>query len=242
MYSTIRLSRLYEQIVEQIQDRIVDGRLSPGDKLPAERELGEQFGVSRTAVREAIKALQEKGLVEILPGRGTFVTEISNALTDNVRESLSLVMGTDLVAGLRDLNQVRMILEPEIAAIASLNGSKEDFEAMAQAIDIMDETLDDARRFVEADLDFHLALAKATQNTLIPILIDPVIDLLREQRMRMSQKRSNAERGQFHHKRILSAVVRRDYVAAREAMSAHLRQVIEDSMAMDRITQAEQES
>jgi len=74
VYKTIRSSRLYEQIVEQVEQAILKGELKPGDQLPAERELAEQFGVSRTAVREAVKALREKGLVEAFSGRGTFVT------------------------------------------------------------------------------------------------------------------------------------------------------------------------
>jgi len=85
MYKAIQTSRLYEQIVEQIEESILAGRLKPGDQLPAERELAEQFGVSRTAVREAVKALREKGLVEAYPGRGTFVT---NVTSQTVRESL----------------------------------------------------------------------------------------------------------------------------------------------------------
>src|SRR5689334_5009541 len=75
MYSRVTSERLYEQIVTQIEQSILDGKLRPGDQLPSERELAEQFSVSRTAVREAVKALREKGLVDIQTGRGTFVTE-----------------------------------------------------------------------------------------------------------------------------------------------------------------------
>ena len=74
MYKIVRTSRLYEQIVQQIEESIAKGALKPGDQFPAERELAQQFGVSRTAVREAVKALREKGLVEAYPGRGTFIT------------------------------------------------------------------------------------------------------------------------------------------------------------------------
>jgi GntR family transcriptional repressor for pyruvate dehydrogenase complex len=74
MYKIVRSSRLYEQIVQQVEESIHKGAMKPGDQLPPERELAQQFGVSRTAVREAVKALHEKGLVEAYPGRGTFVT------------------------------------------------------------------------------------------------------------------------------------------------------------------------
>ena len=74
MYKVVQTSRLYEQIVRQIEESVLKGDLKEGDQLPAERELAQQFGVSRTAVREAIKALHEKGLVDAFPGRGTFIT------------------------------------------------------------------------------------------------------------------------------------------------------------------------
>src|SRR5688500_14002387 len=81
--------RLYQEIVDQIQHQIVSGALKPGDQIPAERDLAERFGVSRTAVREAIKSLTEKGLIEVFVGRGTFVTDLS---TDRVVESMTLLL------------------------------------------------------------------------------------------------------------------------------------------------------
>src|SRR6202043_1295419 len=87
VYKLVRTSRLYEQIVQQIEESIVKGTLKAGDQLPAERDLAQRFGVSRTAVREAVKTLREKGLVEAYSGRGTFVT---NGTSQAVRQSLDL--------------------------------------------------------------------------------------------------------------------------------------------------------
>ncbi len=88
MYEEVHVGRLYEKIVEQIEKRVVDGDLRAGDKLPSERELAIQFGVSRTSVREAMKALSLSGLIELMPGRGTFITDqTSRAL----RHSLNLM-------------------------------------------------------------------------------------------------------------------------------------------------------
>lgn len=234
MYSTIQLSRLYEQIVKQIQNRMAEGLLHPGEQLPSERELAIQFGVSRTAVREAVKALREKGLVEIRPGRGTFVTDIAASTSGVVRDSLSLMLRSGLSNGLADLVQVRTMLEPEIAASAAAMASEEDIWTLQEAVEIMDRAFDNAVVFVEADLEFHLALAKATQNRLIPVLIDPIMDLLREQRMRIFQVRGGPGRGQYHHKQILEAVSQRDAEAARKAMAAHLQQVRDDSAMASR--------
>jgi len=89
VYKVVRTSRLYEQIVQQIEETILKGDLTPGDQLPAERELAQHFGVSRTAVREAVKALREKGLVEAYSGRGTFITD---GTSQAVRQSLDLMV------------------------------------------------------------------------------------------------------------------------------------------------------
>lgn len=228
MYKTIQTERLYEQIVEQIEHQILSGDSKMGDRLPPERELAEQFGVSRTAVREAVKALRQKGLVEIQPGRGTFITD---GTLRAVRHSLGLMMKIGDAPGSRNLVEVREILEPEIAALAATRARAEHIAALRQAVAIMDDALDDAEKFIEADLDFHLALAEATQNALIRVLTDSIVDLLREQRSLIFRVAGGPERGQYHHKRILAAVIKRDAAAARAAMRAHLRQVRKDSEA-----------
>jgi len=228
MYLPIQTERLYERIVSQIEQRIEAGDLKMGDQLPSERELAEQFAVSRTAVREAVKALRQKGLVEIRPGRGTF---IANETSDTVRSSLGMLMKMGITKGSGNLVEVREILEPEIAALAATRITDEYIAAMQDAVNAMETALDDVDTFVEADLDFHLALAEATQNPIIPILMDSIIDLLREQRKRTGLTKGGLQRGQTHHKKILDAVTRRDAESARKAMQEHMKQVRKDSKA-----------
>jgi GntR family transcriptional repressor for pyruvate dehydrogenase complex len=226
MYSQVQSPRLYEQIVTQIEALILEGKLRSGDQLPSERELAEQFHVSRTAVREAVKALREKGLVDIQTGRGTFITELTGKAIGN---RLGWMVKTGEGNHQADLVQVRDILEPEIAAIAASTATSTDLEKLQSAVDAMDAALDNAEVYIEADLDFHSALATATHNRLIPSLIDPIVDLLREQRMRIFLVNGGAERGQYHHKRILQAVKNRDAALARTSMKEHLAQVRKDS-------------
>lgn len=226
MYIPIQTERLYEQIVSQIEQRIIKGDLKVGDQLPSERELAEQFAVSRTAVREAVKTLREKRLVEIRPGRGTFIT---NGMPDAMRRSFDMLLKFGSANGSSYLVEVREILEPEIAALAATRITEEYINAMREAIEIMDTALDKVDIFVEADLDFHLALAEATQNPIIPILMDSIIDMLREQRKRTGLTTGGLDRGQFHHKEILNAVMHRDPQAAKSAMQLHLKQVRDDS-------------
>ena len=226
MYKAIQSSRLYEQIVQQIEESIRKGDLTEGSQLPAERDLATQFGVSRTAVREAIKALQEKGLVDAFPGRGTFVT---NGTSNSMRRSLDRIIKSDEPDGWGYLVEVREILEPEIAALAAQRAEDQDIATMQEAVNVMDQAGRDADAFIEADLDFHLALAEAAANPIVLSLIDSIVGLLREQRLRIFRIGGGPERGQHHHKRILDAIKRHDAPGARAAMQAHLRQVREDS-------------
>lgn len=201
VYRTGRVSRLYEQIVQQVEESILKGQLKPGNQLPAERDLAQSFGVSRTAVREAVKTLREKGLVEAYSGRGTFVT---NGTAHPIRQSFDLMI-----------------------RVSQQEGST--LTTMREAVAVMDRSLHGREAYIEADLDFHLALAEAVENPLILSLLDSIVGLLREQRSRIFAVDGGPERGQFHHKRILQAIERHDRDGAREAMRIHLEQVREDS-------------
>jgi GntR family transcriptional repressor for pyruvate dehydrogenase complex len=226
IYRAVKTSRLYEQIVQQVEDSILKGQLKPGDQLPAERDLAQSFGVSRTAVREAVKTLREKGLVEAYSGRGTFVT---NGTSHAIRQSLDLMIRVSQQEGATHLAELRQVLEPEIAALAASRIEEQLLITMREAVIAMDRSLHDPEAYIEADLDFHLALAEAVGNPLVLSLLDSIVGLLREQRSRIFGVDGGPERGQFHHKRILEATERRDPDAAREAMRAHLGQVREDS-------------
>jgi GntR family transcriptional repressor for pyruvate dehydrogenase complex len=226
MYKAVQASRLYEQIVQQIEDSIVKGALKPGDQLPAERELAQQFGVSRTAVREAVKALREKGLVEAFSGRGTFITD---GTSQAIRQSLDRMIKIGQPEGSTHLVEVRGILEPEIAALAATRAQPQHIVALRECVAVMDRKSDDPEAFIEADLDFHLALAEAADNPLILSLTDSIVGVLREQRLRIFNVKGGPQRGQFHHKRILQAIEQRDPAKARQEMLAHLQQVRDDA-------------
>ena len=226
VYKVIRTSRLYEQIVQQIEESVLNGSLKPGDQLPAERDLAQRLGVSRTAVREAVKALREKGLVEAYSGRGTFITD---GTTHAARQSFDLMVKIGQQEGSSHLAELRLILEPGIAAIAAVRVEEEHLAAMREAVAVMDLAQKDPEAYIEADLDFHLALAEAAANPLILSLIDSIVGLLREQRIKIFNVKGGPQRGQVHHKRILEAMERREPEMARAAMAAHLEQVREDS-------------
>ena len=227
MYTPIQSVKVFEQVAVQIERRILQGELRSGDRLPTERDLAEQFHVSRTAVREAMKILAQKGLVDMRPGRGTIVIDGAH---EAMQDSIGLVMKLRLgeVGGSDNLVEVRTILETEIAALAAARATEKEIAAMREAIQTMDENLDNADAFIAADNRFHEALAQATQNALIMMLIKSIVNLLSEQRKQVFQVEGGPQRGQIHHKRILDNVIRREPEAARAAMHSHLQQVRED--------------
>ncbi len=231
VYKVVRTSRLYEQIVQQIEDSVLKGTLKPGDQLPAERELAQQLGVSRTAVREAVKALREKGLVEAYSGRGTFITD---GTSHAARQSFDLMVKIGQQESSTHLADLRLLLEPGIAAMAAESAQEEDLAALRDAVAVMDRSLKDPAAYIEADLDFHLALAEAVGNPLILSLIDSIVGLLREQRIKIFNVEGGPQRGQVFHKRILEAMEQRNPARARSAMSEHLEQVRQDSQVSER--------
>jgi GntR family transcriptional repressor for pyruvate dehydrogenase complex len=224
-YQRIQSGRLYEQIVEQIEERILSGDLKPGDRLPTESELADQFGVSRTAVREAMKVLRHKGLADSHPGRGTFVADDTHLA---MRHSLDLMVKIEK-DGIENLVEVREILEPAIAALAAIRREEKHLAEMETAISLMDNASSDAEIYNQIDLNFHRTLAQATGNKLILALFDTIIDPLREQMRLTFSRQGKATHSKKFHIRLLEAIREQDANKAREAMEAHLKQIRESA-------------
>jgi DNA-binding FadR family transcriptional regulator len=146
-----------------------------------------------------------------------------------MRRSLDRLVNSDEEEGRAHLVEVRDILEPEIAAMAAVRADDEAIATMREAVKAMDNAARESDVYIEADLDFHLALAEAAGNPIVLSLIDSIVGLLREQRLRIFRVAGGPDRGQHHHRRILEAIQRHDPQAARAAMQAHLAQVREDS-------------
>ena len=150
--------RLYQEIVDQIQQQVLSGALKPGDQIPAERDLAERFGVSRTAVREAIKSLTEKGLIEVFVGRGTFVTNLS---PDRVVESMTLLLRNepDSVA---NLQEARVLVEVPTARLAAMRRTNEHLERLRTICDEIEQESSISPRLIDGDTEFHVQVARAT--------------------------------------------------------------------------------
>jgi GntR family transcriptional regulator, transcriptional repressor for pyruvate dehydrogenase complex len=218
-------SRLYQQIVDRIRKQIIDGSLQHGDRLPGEYELARRFGVSRTVIRESLKTLVENGLIEIRHGEGAFVCD---GTVNALRQSLRLMMSFSGSRRLEDIVGLREILEPEIAYQAARHARPEDIRHLERAIGKMDQNLDAVEAYIAADNQFHLALAVATGNELLPRVLESVVDALVELRTHIGRVKEAPKRGQVHHRRILEAVANHRADEARTAMVDHLRQVRDD--------------
>src|SRR5260370_16225359 len=184
------------EVVQKREGCSRKGDEKAGDQLPAEGDRAKGWGVRRTAVREAVKALREKGLVEAYSGRGTFITD---GTSQAVRQSLDLMVKIGQPEGSTYLAEVRAILEPEIAALAAVRVQEPELATLREAVAVMDRAGKDPDAYIEADLDFHLALAEAAANPLILSLIDSIVGLLREQRLRIFKVSGCRMRGQYNH-------------------------------------------
>lgn len=225
--SVLRISRrsLREQIVQQLQDMILDGSLSPGEKLPPERHAAEQLGVSRNVVREAFKTLEQRGLVRISTGDGSYVCQVGS---ETLSESLKLLL-QQRRATFENLNEIRRMLEIEIAGLAARRATSENLRNMEQAnermetsLAIADSDVDQLETFIRADMEFHDALVLACQNPLLSVLLAPITDQLLEYR-RLAATTADAKReGLVYHKKILEKVKARDVSGSQELMREHL--------------------
>jgi GntR family transcriptional repressor for pyruvate dehydrogenase complex len=201
-----------------LENLILARSLQPGERLPAERQLGELLGVSRTVVREAIRSLAAKGLVRVTTGSGTYVEKLGPQL---LRDSVNLLIRAhDLTPD--QVYEVRTVLEVTIAGLAAQRARPENIEAMEKTIAILRGPQLTAGEFVKHDFGFHVHLAEATQNPLFEALIastsDVVFRVIRQTYTLGGQEIVAAD----EHSEILELVRRRDVEGARRIMAEHM--------------------
>jgi len=213
--------RLYQEIVDQIQQQILSGALKPGDQIPAERDLAERFGVSRTAVREAIKSLTEKGLIEVYVGRGTFVTNLS---PDRVVESITLLLRNE-PHNVASLQEARELLEVPTARLAASRRSDAHLARLRAITAEMEEEHSVSPRLVDGDTEFHVELARAAGNPVLVLLSQTIVAMLRTERLQHSGFADSLSEGFADHREIIDAIADGDGERASQAMTDHLAHV-----------------
>jgi GntR family transcriptional repressor for pyruvate dehydrogenase complex len=218
----VRQSRLSVQVAEQIQKLVLQNKLQVGHRLPSERELTENFRVSRTVIREAIRILEAKGLLESQGGNGTFVRGVQS---NDVANSLGMYFSTGKETITHaELMEVRNIFEIEIARLATERITPEGIQKLERLLEGMRNTAEHADEFAKFDLEFHLELARATNNRLMEVLLDPLIDGLYEERRLASMLPGIAEEAIGLHAAILEKIRSGDANGAAMNMQEHLEQ------------------
>jgi GntR family transcriptional regulator, transcriptional repressor for pyruvate dehydrogenase complex len=216
--------RLRDRAADQLLDMVVSGGLSSGERLPPERELVGRLGVSRTVVREALNLLEARGLISIEHGRGAVV---SGGSTHAVRDTLGLLLRVRPKA-LWELLEIRKILEVEIAGLAAERAAEGDVREMRDQLYRMETLIEAPEGYVDADVEFHVLLARSTRNEVLLTMLDPVVELLRASREVSASRPGSARRALREHEEILRRVEARDAEGARQRMRVHLMNTAED--------------
>ena len=219
----IQRRKTYELVAERLTAEISSRILEPGDLLPPERELVASYGVGRSSVREALRMLESRGLIESR-GNGTFAVA---QLTNPLNHSLNLLLEAD-EADVAELFEIRRILEGESAALAAARRTRAQLDSMAEAIDGMVAGLPSEEEFINADLRFHLKVAEATRNRVAIHLMDAIRGLLRRALSSSYHVAGSPERAIEMHRLILEAIRERRPDLARERMQKHVDSVERD--------------
>ncbi|GGJ69217.1 FadR/GntR family transcriptional regulator [Deinococcus aquiradiocola] len=213
----VKAVKIADQVASQLQEWFQSGRLTPGTRLPPERELAAQFGVSRTSVRDALRRLELLGYLDARQGDGTYVRHPGGeAMSQPFRSLVSLVP-----QNAADLLEFRRLLEPEVAAMAAERLTAPGREALLACVARQRALPDHSPALASEDAQFHDLLAQLAGNTVVLRVLETLRDLLRDVRI-IALPAAGSSRTVDDHDRIVQAVLAQDRDGARQAMQAHL--------------------
>ncbi len=221
-FEVVRKNKVYEEVAQQIE-RLILKKLRPGDKLPSERELAEMLKVSRSSIRDAIRGLELRGLVEPRQGAGTIVRESAVEPLANPFAG-ALKRRKEMVSELLDF---RKMLEPPLAARAATHASADEILEMEEILQRQDAKQGQGEPAVAEDAEFHYSVALASGNGVVLKVLDIIMDLLRDTRERSLQVEGRPQKSLAGHRRILAAIKRHDAEGAKSAMRRHIEDVEE---------------
>lgn len=221
-FKPIKAKKIYEEIIEQIKDMIARGELNAGDKLIPERELAERLQVGRSAVREAYRALEAIGIIEIRPGEGTFVRELgSKSMTDIM--SLAILTSKDSIF---ELLELRKIVEVEAAALAAIRRTDENLIEIKNWLDQMKKDISEGNLCDIADTKFHYAISDAANNSLLMRMMNSISETMKKEMINVLKQMyttvGTTDKIYEQHTKIYNAIVLGDEKEARAAMLRHL--------------------
>lgn len=217
-----RNDKLSNQVADYLQQSILSKSLKPGERLPTERELGDQFQVSRTVIREAIRILEARGLLDTQSGSGTYVKALQG---EDVVNSLSLYLSSqDQSYSLDAIMEVRRVLELQVVKLAAERATQEDIANLEHICTQMEQTKNDTPTFSRWDIAFHQTLAQSCHNDLFEILIEPLHEIMVELIFTGSIAPGAVEEACKFHTDILGAIKINDADLSVQLMQAHLDQ------------------
>lgn len=221
----ITKSRLSEAAIQQIKDLIVSEQREPGSKLPSERELVNQLKISRASVREALRILEIMGLVEVKPGKGTYVKGITGDIFLPLTNWLSSHKET-----LHNHFEARLVLEPAAAGFAALRATQNDIQKLEEALKTFNEKLaeNDIVGLIIADIHFHSLIAAATGNNTIEILMDTISRFLFDGWKATLRVEGRPQKTVLEHHEIFQAIIEKDEKKAKRNMVRHLKNAIQN--------------
>ena len=224
-FQQIRPQKIYEKVTEQIKEMIEKGELRPGDKLLSVRELAEQLNVGRSAVREALSALQAMGLIELKQGEGTFVRQLSSSELLGANY-LNLLLEYRQI---ESLLEVRKLIETSYVELAAERRDYEDLKRLEEALQLMEKDLESKTHGEEADWLFHYAIAKATKNDMLVYIVESISDSMKQNirtdRIILYNKEGMPQKLLYEHRQIYDAILKKDGKLAKEVLYYHLQQV-----------------
>lgn len=213
------------KVEKQIRDAIRQNIFIPGDKLPGEFELAEKFGVSRTAVREALRMLAGRGLVDIRRGSGVYVAELDvSYVVDPFYQLLEMKCGDE---SFLHLVHARTFLEPEIARMAAEQCKEEDIVYLEKNYKQMKKYIGEPENMVDLDIKFHRRLSEATNNPIIPIIMEPIFELLYKFIPSTYRQSHAPDLAIQNHSKLVQCLKNKDCDGAYEVMKIHMEQAEE---------------
>jgi DNA-binding FadR family transcriptional regulator len=222
---SFRNGRLSGQVLDELQRMINEKYSDPGSQLPKEAELAEHFQVSRIVIREAMKVLEDRGVVEVRAGRGTRTVA---PRPDRVKQSLMQLFRDQplpTLAEMESMLELRQVLEETSATLAAVRATEEDLSEIEAALQGMTEEQADLDSTIEADLRFHRAVVKAAHNSYLEMVLDPIVSVFIQQ----IKLTNSFHMGLAAHRHIFDEIRAHNPVGARQAVRRLMKRTLEDS-------------
>ncbi|NOX55125.1 MAG: FadR family transcriptional regulator [Planctomycetes bacterium] len=217
-FGPLRQASLTDLATERLTEFVLRAGARTGWCLPPEHELCAKLGVGRSTLREATKVLESRGLIKRVQGKGVQVIDRSREATAELLQ-LSLRRGA---VSYEELFEVRTIFEVQAAALAAERATPEDLARMERELKVMQATDTRDEHYIDADLNFHVAVAAATHNRVLSLIVDTILPLLRDAIVATLHDEKRPEPRRRHHARIFNAIRAGDAAKASEAMARHL--------------------